>query len=272
MDKNELITSVLTRCVTDPDFLFIMISDPKRGMMDFLDDPSLCPELLQFDYHKLLLFSTFVTKVKNNNTWRTFCHTRLALKATNLEHRFFKGYFHPFINLKKSSPSNRLLQETFYLHLKKFLTEEKTCVTDMILSVLNYEWAIEQLKNCQELFYRNETFCNISYECLPKLFPGVTIQKISFNPITVIQMLKETGSLKPIAASEIWLLYQFRDGKLKLTVQDEIVGLTLSLVDGKKSIEYIKSSFENNFDFTFSKDDFLSFFSELYHQEIIKIS
>jgi hypothetical protein len=273
--SNEVITSILGRCLIEPDFLTLAIEHPEQALSEYNLQPSVYEELLAFNFEKVHKFAGFITKVKNNNTWQSFLYTRMALRNFNMEAALFNYYFPEFMAYKSGRNvkyKDRL--DHFYNFTKNFLNKRQDRASALCLSLITHEQTIRKIKeniksSRREVEEINSTNNTITASSIPHLNSYVFINNYKFNPFDLIALIDAKETLETPASGNFWLLYRYYNQKLHISIQESSIGEILSLVNGKNSIRKIMHLMIQQANEQISLAEFLLFFENLFVQKII---
>lgn len=277
MGSNEVITSVLGRCLLEPDFLAQLMKNPDKALEDYNIQNNEYQLLKEFNFKQLFKFAGFITKVKNNNTWQSFQYTRMALRSVGLEAVLFNEYFPEFTAFKAETNTDygdRL--DHFFNFTHQFLTLQNTREAAICQCILKHEQTLRKIKshtaaldNTSEVFPCS--YKEISPVAIPQLKPNVAIIQSGFNPFDLIEAVNSKKTLMQLKPESLWLLYRYANGKLHISIQEAYIGEILFLTANRNTIKTIHQIMIMDKGYPVSMDELLLFFKELRAQNLISV-
>jgi hypothetical protein len=276
MESNEIIMSVLARCVVEPDFLALILRDPEAALASYPCSPDLQQELLGHDYGSVQQFAGFVTKVKNNPTWPHFPHTRIALIRHGLEADFFVGYSSDHTLLRQSdnrAPHARI--DHFYDHLKVFLEVSPSTAAPQCLALLEHEYTLYILK-AEAPSPESSTGSRfkeqmLSDHAVPVLTNQARLIHLEYPPLDLARRTEAGNSLDSVQPGECWLLYRRRGDQIQVTRQEGLAVLAISAINGQRTFAEIFELLVKAVGMQLDQADLRPFFEELFRAGVWEV-
>lgn len=248
--SNAAITSILARCLLDADFLKRLDQDREETLTACGVSPEDRLELGALDLEQVRRFSGFITKVKHNDLWEHFPHTRLLMRRLKVESAIFIAYRREYQQFLATGPEERPAR---IAHFLEFLDQYLDRSTDSQLAPLRDVARHERFLWETTLAPSSRIPPSpIDLHELPLLDRVVRPQgamrigRFAHDPLELIADLATRGShtWQP-APRRRWLMYLFEKGetsknrRLRVLEVDHATATLVGAIDGRRSLDQI---------------------------------
>jgi len=250
--RNDLITSILARCLFDARFLQGVLDDPVRGLREYdLDDATL-EEFRSSDLSRLADIRGFITKVKHNHLWKDFSYTRILLRRFGFELAAFRTYSASEYELRGRPPAEpRARIARFIDFLDRYLADSPCPRAAVIRAVLMHErlrWEITAEIKSALTSGRPQEGRALPWTddaVVPVLCGVVRVAELDYDPIELVTLIPRGAvEVDRLEKRRRWLIYfaSFRNPELQVLEAPAATALLLSLVDGRRTVREIQEA------------------------------
>ncbi len=243
---NDVIMSILARCLSDAAFLEAVIRDPASGLREYHLDADTIEEFRNAGLPRLADLRGFITKVKHNDLWEDFPYTRILLRRFGFELAAFRAYSASDERVRRRPGESRRTRIARFL---EFLGSHLLAATDskaaILRSVLTHEqvrWELShQLKlSAAPAGARAGSWGDDSAR--PVIRDTVRLVELDYNPLEVVPLIPGDGlDTDVLERRRRWLAYAVPPGTDELRVLEipPAAAFLLSLADGNRSVRRI---------------------------------